>query len=166
MLEVGEKTKEGKEGGGRAPGTEGARRATGVTGGSGSAKGGRAGPEVSEKAQRRRYSAEYKLGILEAVDACTEPGEIGALLRREGLYSSLLSTWREQRRCGTLNGLTPRKRGRKPVRSAEAKRVEQLERENRRLREELRQAQLIIDVQKKVARLLGNPIEGDDEDVS
>ena len=153
----------GRGGGGDAPGTDGARRATGVTGAGGTAKDGRADPEVSEKARRRRYTAGYKLGILEAADACAEPGQIGALLRREGLYSSLLSTWREQRRCGALNGLTPRKRGRKARRSFEAKRIEQLESELKRVREELRQAHLIIDVQKKVARLLGNPIEGDDE---
>ena len=163
MLEVAERTNEGKDGGAGAPGTEGARRATGVAGASGTTRDGRANPEVPEKAQRRRYTAEYKLGILEAVDACREQGQIGALLRREGLYSSLLSTWREQRRSGALRGLSPRKRGRKLRRGPEARRIEQLEGELKRLREELRQAHLIIDVQKKVARLLGNPIEGNDE---
>jgi len=159
MLEVAEKERRGKVGDG-AVGTEGARRATGVSTAAAPE------PEVPEKAQRRRYSAEYKLGILEAADACKEPGEIGALLRREGLYSSLLSTWREQRWSGALRGLSARKRGRKLQRSPEAKRIEQLENELKRLREELRQAHLIIDVQKKVARLLGNPIEDDDEGAS
>jgi transposase-like protein len=96
------------------------------------------------------------LGIVEAADACREPGEVGALLRREGLYTSHLSIWRQQRREGALDGLSPNKRGRKPRRPAEAKRIEQLEGENRRLREELRKAHVIIDVQKKVSRLLGN----------
>jgi transposase-like protein len=116
---------------------------------------GRSDPEVPEKAQRRRFTAEYKLGILEAADACRGPGEVGALLRREGLYTSNLNVWRQQRQSGALNGLRPSKRGRKPRRHPEAKRIEQLERENRRLREELRKAQVIIDVQKKVAHLLG-----------
>ena len=164
MLVVEEMRKGGKDGGMGARVREGAGEATGLTRASGGVKGGRADPEVPEKAQRRRYTAEYKLGVLEAADACMEPGEIGALLRREGLYSSLLSTWREQRRTGALNGLTPRKRGRKLRRSPEAKQIERLEGEVKRLREELRQAQLIIDVQKKIARLLGNPIEGDDGD--
>ena len=96
--------------------TQGARRATGV-----SAVGVEPGPrpvesdpEVPEKARRRRFGGTYKLQILRAVDACTEPGEIGALLRREGLYSSHLSKWRRQRDAGALEGLRPRKRGRKP----------------------------------------------------
>lgn len=113
-------------------------------------------PEVPEKAQRRRFTAEYKLGILEAADACREPGELGALLRREGLYTSNLSVWRQQRQAGALDGLRPSKRGRKPRRHPEAKRIEQLERENRCLREELRKAQVIIEIQKKISRLMGN----------
>jgi transposase-like protein len=107
-------------GGGSAPGTEGARRATEVPGGgapAGEAR--RQDSEVPEKAQRRRFTAEYKLGILEVADACREPGEVGALLRREGLYTSHLSIWRQQRRDGTLAGLSPNKRGRKPRRTAE-----------------------------------------------
>jgi transposase len=119
---------------------------------------------VTEKAQRRRFTPEYKLRILEAADACREPGEIGALLRREGLYSSHLGKWRELRRNGALSALRAKKRGRKLRRDPQAKRVEQLERENRRLREELRKAQVIIDVQKKVARLLGNEIPEIDEE--
>jgi transposase len=120
-------------------------------------------PEVPEKAQRRRFTAEYKLGILEAADACDEPGEIGALLRREGLYSSILSTWREQRRSGALNGLSPRQRGRKRRRDPQAERIVALERELARVREELRKAQVIIEVQKKVARLLGPAVPETEE---
>lgn len=112
--------------------------------------------EVSVKASRRRFTAAYKQRILERADRCSEPGEIGALLRREGLYSSHLSNWRRQRDQGVLVGLTPRKRGRKAEqRSAESVRLEQLERDNETLRTKLEQAELIIDVQKKVSRLLG-----------
>jgi len=113
-------------------------------------------PEVPEKAKRRRFKAAYKLEILEAADACSQPGEIGALLRREGLYSSHLSKWRQQRDAGALEGLRPRKRGRKPRPiDPQAKRITQLERENERLRHKLEQAQVIIDVQKKLSRILG-----------
>jgi transposase-like protein len=122
----------------------------------------RTDPEVPEKAQRRRFSEEYKLRIVEAADRCRNPGEVGALLRREGLYSSLLSIWRQQRRDGALDALRSRKRGPKPRRSAESWQIEQLERENVRLREELRKAEVIIEVQKKVSRLLSN-LETDDD---
>ena len=140
--------------------TGGARRATGV---SAAGIGGRPrpvvevpDPEVPEKARRRRFSAAYKLGILQAVEASTEPGEIGALLRREGLYSSHLSKWRRQRDAGALEGLRPKKRGRKarPV-DPQAKRIAQLEKENERLRRKLEQAETIIEVQKKLSRILG-----------
>ena len=118
-----------------------------------------ADPEVPEKARRRRFTAEYKLRILEQADACTEPGEIGGLLRREGLYSSHLSAWRKQRRGGALRGLSPRKRGRKPrPKNPLAKKVVQLERENKALQERLRQAEVIINVQKKVSQILGIPL--------
>ncbi len=70
-------------------------------------------PEVPAQAKRRKFSGEYKRRILEEADKCTEPGEIGALLRREGLYSSNLTKWRRQRKAGGLGGLTPQKRGRK-----------------------------------------------------
>lgn len=148
------KRREGRPG---APGTEGARRATGVPGASAPSKGPRRrDPEVPEKAERRRFTAEYKLWVLEQADACREAGEIGALLRREGLYTSNLTQWRQQRRAGALTRLGPRKRGRKPRRDPQAKRIEQMEREMGRLREELRKAHVIIGVQKKVSRLLGN----------
>ena len=94
--------------------------------------------EVLMKASRRRFTAQYKHQILDLADRCTQPGEIGALLRREGLYSSHLSKWRTQREQGALAGLKPRKRGRKAgARSADAVRVEQLERDNEKLRAKL-----------------------------
>lgn len=112
-------------------------------------------PEVAEKARRRKFTATYKLDILRQADACSKPGEIGALLRREGLYSSLLSKWRSQRAAGALAALSPKKRGRKPRRvDPQAKRMAQLERENARLREKLEKAETIIEVQKKLSRLL------------
>ena len=138
--------------------SEGARRATGESAGA-VESGPRPvvpDPEVPEKAKRRRFKAAYKLEILEAADASSQPGEIGALLRREGLYSSHLSKWRQQRTAGALAGLRPRKRGRKPRPvDPQAKRITQLERENERLRLKLEQAEMIIDVQKKLSRILG-----------
>ena len=117
-------------------------------------------PEVPEKARRRRFTAQYKLGILEEVEQCTQPGEIGAILRREGLYSSHLSKWRQQREAGALAGLTPKKRGRKPRPvDRQAHRVAELERENARLREKLEKAETIIEVQKKLSQLLASPQE-------
>lgn len=112
-------------------------------------------PEVVVKAQRRRFTAEYKQRILQAADACTHRGEVGALLRREGLYSSHLSTWRRQRQQGERQGLTPAKRGRKtdPLAAENAR----LQRETERLKAQLARAELIIDVQKKVSQLLGLP---------
>ena len=121
-------------------------------------------PEVPEQAKRRRFSAKYKLRILQEADACTEKGQLGSLLRREGLYSSILSTWRRQREDGSLKGLTPKKRGRKPTKNPQSKRVTQLESEVRRLRKKLDQAEAIIEIQKKVAALLGNPINSPDND--
>lgn len=106
-------------------------------------------------ARRRQYSSSEKRRILALADECTQPGEIGALLRREGIYSSHLSTWRRQRAAAERAALEPQKRGRKadPV-LAEARHLEMLTRENERLRRKLAQAELIIDVQKKVATLL------------
>lgn len=114
-------------------------------------------PEVSAKATRRQFSAAYKLRILEEADACKpHSGELGALLRREGLYSSNLRTWRRQRDEGALQGLSPKKRGRKAkaANPLEA-RVSDLERENQRLQRQLKKAETIIEVQKKVSELLG-----------
>jgi transposase-like protein len=113
--------------------------------------------EVVVKAKRRLFTAEYKLRILRELDGSQGTGETGALLRREGLYSSHLTSWRRQRERGELDGLAPQKRG--PKMDPQAVELTKLERENERLRERLRQAELIIDVQKKVAQMLGVPIE-------
>jgi transposase-like protein len=113
-------------------------------------------PEVAERAARRRFTAEYKLGILRQADACAGTGELGALLRREGLYSSHLTMWRRQREQGSLAALTPKKRGRLAVPpSPLARRVAELERENTRLSQRLQQAETIIAVQKKLSEALG-----------
>jgi transposase len=110
-------------------------------------------PEVVVRAQRRRFTAEYKARILREADRCTRSGEIGALLRREGLYASHLITWRRQREQDGAAGLS-RKRGRKPDPEKRlAKKNAQLEKANRRLEEKLRQAQIIIEFQKKMAEL-------------
>ena len=132
------------------------RGAGGSTGAGGPADGGVPDPEVVARATRRRFSAAYKLRIVQQADACTQPGEIGALLRREGLYSSLLTTWRRSRDHGQLEALSPKRRGPKPDPSrAVSKRERQLEREVVRLGKRLEAAEIIIDVQKKVSRLLG-----------
>ena len=116
-------------------------------------------PEVADKAVRRRFTVEYKLRILNQADACTEPRSLGALLRREGLYASNLNTWRHQRNLGILSGLTPKKRGRKEsVRDPLDAENEKLRKENERLTNRLRQAEIIIDVQKKVSQILGIPL--------
>lgn len=117
-------------------------------------------PEVPEKASRRRFEAAYKLRILAEVERLTDPGAVGALLRREGLYSSHLTAWRRQRDEGSLAGLSPKRRGRKAKRQDPvAKELDKLRRENQRLAERLRQAETIIDVQKKVSELLGIPLK-------
>jgi transposase-like protein len=109
--------------------------------------------EVVPKAKRRSFSPAYKLLILEEADRCTEPGQIGALLRREGLYSSNLTTWRRQRRQGQLKGLTPKKRGPKP--DAREQELAALRREKEQLERRLEKAETIIAFQKKLSRLLG-----------
>lgn len=115
-------------------------------------------PQVTPKAERRRFSAEYKLRILAEADGCTERGSIGALLRREGLYSSHLEKWRQQRERGVLRGLTMQRRGRKV--DAQAAEFARLRRENEALQFRLQQAETIIDVQKKLSTLLGLNIAG------
>ena len=115
----------------------------------------RCDPEVRERPVRRRFAAQYKRRILEEADGCSQPGQIGALLRREGLYSSLLTTWRRQREAAVAAGLAPRKRGRKPSKDPRADRLARLERENARLQRRLEQTLLIIDIQKKTSQLLG-----------
>ena len=116
-------------------------------------------PEVREKAVRRRFTAEYKIRILKEADSCTEKGQIGALLRREGLYSSNLTTWQRQMEKGTLDALSPRERGPKGKRpDPSASRIAELERENEKLAKKLRQAETIIEVQKKVSEILQIPL--------
>ena len=154
-------TNERTERNGGSGATEGARRATGVSADGGGAP----DPEVVAKPKRRRFTAEYRLKVLRQADACKAPGELGALLRREGLYSSLLSTWRRQREQGALAVLRARKRG--PKAKAVDPRVKELEKQNARLRRKLKQAEMIIEVQKKVHEILGIPLrtladEGDD----
>lgn len=130
-----------------------------ASGARGPQTGAREAVEVRTPKLRRRFTAAQKLAILEEVDGCTELGQIGAILRREGLYSSLLSKWRQQRQRGGLAGLEPRSPGRKPSVDPLKRQVERLGRENAKLRLQLEHAALIIDVQKKVAQLMGNPIE-------
>jgi len=112
-------------------------------------------PEVRETPVRRRFSADYKRRIVEEAEACSQPGQIGALLRREGLYSSLLSTWRRQRDAAVVEGLAPRKRGRRPSKDPQAARIARLERENVGLKRQVEEAKLIIEIQKKTSQLLG-----------
>ncbi len=109
--------------------------------------------QVVPGGQRRRFTAPYKLRILQAADSCTESGQIGALLRREGLYYSNLRTWRGQRDRGQLAGLTPKKRG--PKEDPVARENARLKRENEQLKARLDKAEIIIDVQKKLSKLLG-----------
>jgi transposase-like protein len=142
--------------------TQGARRATGVEPMSGDRKKLHRvsvvppDPEVAEKKRRRNFTAKYKLSILSESDSCTESGQIGALLRREGLYSSHLTTWRRQKEKGLLDALSPKKRGRKkkPTNPL-ADKVARLEKDNRRLQQKLKQAELIIEAQKKMSEILG-----------
>lgn len=110
-------------------------------------------PEVEPRATRRHYTSEYKQRILDEIDHATQPGEIGAILRREGLYSQIISKWRAQRTKGGLDGLVTQKRG--PKANPEAGELARLQRENERLRKKLARAELIIEVQKKVSQILG-----------
>ena len=139
-----------------AAAAERARRATGAAGSAVEPVPIPPDPEVPAKAQRRRFSVEYRLRIVTQADACKKPGEVGALLRREGLYSSLLTNWRRQREQGALVSMRARKRGSTPRRIDP--RVKQLEAENARLQRKLQQADTIITVQKKVAEILGIPL--------
>jgi len=121
-------------------------------------------PEVETRPKRRRFTAEYKARILREAERCTKPGEIGALLRREGLYASHLITWRRQREKDGVAGLS-RKRGRKAdPESGSARKIAQLEGANRRLSEKLRKAEIIIEFQKKMAELWASPKAVDNED--
>ena len=138
---------------------EGARRATGIVplaGASADLPNLAPDPEVTEKKPRRKFTAKYKLRILAEADACSQPGQMGALLRREGLYSSNLTTWRKQRAQGLLQAMAPKKRGRKrKQKNPLVDQVAQLEKENRRLQDKLKKAETIIEVQKKISEILG-----------
>jgi transposase-like protein len=118
--------------------------------------------EVVAKAERRRFTAEFKRRIVREADRCTRPGEIGALLRREGLYSSLLTTWRAARDRGELEGLSAKKRGPKVVApDPRDKKIAELEREVSRQSKRAERAEALVDVQKKLAALLGTPFESE-----
>ncbi len=144
------------------------RSAAAAKAGADSGMASRPDPEVVAKAKRRTYTAEYKQRILEEAEtAAATRGAVGALLRREGLYSSLLATWRRERANGIREALTPRRRGPKSKYDPVEEENQKLRRQNARLTEDLRKAHIIIDVQKKVAALLGNPIpEPDPEEKS
>lgn len=117
-------------------------------------------PEVPEKKARRKFTAKYKLQILQEADACMESGQLGAFLRSRGLYSSNLATWRKQRDRGLLDALSPKKRGRKEKeRNPLAPKVAELQKENVRLTRKLKRAETIIEFQKKISEILGIPQE-------
>ena len=122
-------------------------------------------PEVVAKAQRRKFTAEYKLGLVEEADHATDPGAVGALLRREGLYSSHLVEWRRLRETGALGALS-KKRGRQPTRNPLAEENCKLKAELLQVKKKLQQAEIIIDVQKKVSALLGIALPETDRDES
>ena len=122
--------------------------------------------EVRPRAKRRRFTAKYKKAILDEVNRCSQTGELGALLRREGLYSSHISTWRAQRERGELEGLAPKKRGPKERETNPLdKRVRDLERQCSKLRKRAERAEALVEVQKKVSELWGvtMPKPGDEE---
>lgn len=124
-------------------------------------------PEVDAKATRRKFTAEYKLRIVREAEACTEPGQVGALLRREGLYSSHLQKWRSQLRASAMEAMAGKKRGPKATRDpADVRRLAELERETKRLQRKLTKAEAIIDFQKKVHELLGIPLRSPDDEGS
>ena len=123
----------------------------------------RPNPEVLARAKRRTYTGEYKLQVLAEADAARGSGEIGAVLRRHGLYSSHLTKWRQERKSGILEGLAPQKRGPKSKANPLTAENQKLRRDNERLTDRLRKAELVIDVQKKVAMLLGIPLAGSEE---
>jgi transposase len=120
--------------------------------------------EVSAKATRRRFKAEYKRRILREAEEAAARGELGALLRREGLYSSHLAHWREQARIGELAGLTPKKRGPQPqVADVRDKKIAELERSVEKLRKRAERAEALVEVQKKISQLLGVVLPRDEE---
>ena len=126
---------------------------------SGTSDSGNGKTEVLERPRRRRFSAEYKLRIVEAAEACKGSGEVGALLRREGLYSSHLTEWRKAQRAGQLSALAPKRRGPAPKQSSESdEKIAALEAEVQRWRRRAERAEGLVEVQKKVAELLGRDL--------
>lgn len=155
MTKKNENNMDGRESFASEDALEGARRATGDA-----SSDARRDVEVVAMAKRRQFSGSEKRRLLAAADRCTQPGELGALLRRDGIYSSNLTTWRRQQAATERASLEPKKRGRKvdPV-QAEMRKIADLTRENDRLRRKLAQAHTIIDVQKKLCTLLGIPAD-------
>lgn len=154
---------ESREGLGVAGEAEGARRATGVS--PAGAAAGVPDPAVEAKPTRRRFTAEYKLRVLREVERAKEAGEVSAILRREGLYSSNLVTWRRERDRVAKAGLATRKRGPEP--KVKDPRVNQLERENAKLRRRNQRLEALVAIQKKASELLGiplNPLDDDEND--
>jgi transposase len=137
-----------------APRPEGPERSEGPSG-----RGRRPDPEVLAKGKRRQFSGEYKLRILEETDTCKEPGATAALLRREGLYSSHLTSWRKARRSGALGALKKRRGPKGRRRDPVAKENEKLRKENARLQQRLAQAEVILEIQKKASEILGIPLK-------
>jgi transposase-like protein len=119
---------------------------------------------VTDKATRRRFTAAYKRRIVREADKCTKPGELGVLLRREGVYSSSLSVWRRQLAAGDLAGTGARRGPKAQTKDPRDKRIAELERETRRLERKLEQAETVIGIQKKVASLLGIPLRSPDDE--
>ncbi len=155
-------TMEWKEDLGAAGETEGARRATGVS--PAGAPAGVPDPVVEAKPTRRRFTAEYKVRVLREVERAKEAGEIAAILRREGLYSSHLATWRRERDRVARVGLAARTRGPEP--KVKDPRVKQLERENAKLRRRNQRLEALVEIQKKASELLGIPLSPLDDDES
>lgn len=120
--------------------------------------------QVSDKAHRRRFTAQYKRDVLRQANLCTKPGEIGALLRREGLYSSHLTHWRQDIERRELQALAPKKRGPKPSFDARDQRIAELEREITGLKRRAERAELLVEIQKKVSSILGIPLAGSEEE--
>ena len=146
--------------------TERARRASGVGADGGAAQAPRLGQapevEVVAQAERRRFTAEYKQQIVREAERCTEAGQIGALLRREGLYSSHLSTWRAARDRGALDGLAPKKRGPKVTApDPRDKKIAEQERQIVRWQHRAERAEALVELQKKIAALLGTPLDNE-----
>lgn len=119
--------------------------------------------EVSSKPRRRRFTADYRRRIVKEAAACTQPGEVGALLRREGLYSSHLAVWRRAAETGELDALTPKKRGPKPKLDERDRQLADAQREIAKLKARAERAELLVEIQKKVASVLGIPLDSDEK---